>query len=178
MQDEVIMAGFGGQGIMLIGKMLAYAGLAEGNEVCWLPSYGPEMRGGTANCTVVVADRPIGSPIVQNPRCAVVMNRPSLERFGPEVKPGGIVIINSTLIDIVPDRDDITIHQVPANDIAAELELPKSANIVILGAYIEASGIVELKSIKALIEKQFGKKPKIAEINIKALDKGAESVRD
>jgi len=177
MQDEVIMAGFGGQGIMLIGKMLAYAGLAEGHEVCWLPSYGPEMRGGTANCTVVVSDRPIGSPIVQHPRCAVVMNRPSLERFGTEVRPGGIIIINSTLIDVVPDRDDITIHQVPANEIAAELDQPKSANIVILGAYVEASGIVGLESIEEVIGQQFGRKPKIAEINRKALERGAESVR-
>ena len=107
MQTEVVMAGFGGQGIMLIGKLLAYAGLDEGKEVAWLPSYGPEMRGGTANCTVVLSDRAIGSPVINSPYASVVMNRPSLDRFGSDVKKNGILIINSSLIDVKSNRDDI-----------------------------------------------------------------------
>ena len=176
MQDDVVMAGFGGQGIMLIGKILAYAGMEEGREVSWLPSYGPEMRGGTANCTVVIADLPIGSPVVQKPRALVVMNRPSLERFGPDVKPGGSVIINTSLITIRTDRDDVEETLVPANDIAIELGVPKAANMVILGAYVAKTGIVSLDSIKAFVKKTFAAKPHLIEKNYTCLDRGAACV--
>ncbi len=176
MQDDVVMAGFGGQGIMLIGKILAYAGMEEGREVSWLPSYGPEMRGGTANCTVVIADLPIGSPVVQKPRSLVVMNRPSLERFGKDVKPGGSVIINTSLITIRTDRDDVEEILVPANDIAIELGVPKAANMVILGAYVAKTGIVSLDSIKAFVKKTFAHKPHVIEKNYDCLDRGAACV--
>ena len=109
MQNDVIMAGFGGQGILLIGKMLAYAGMHEGKEVSWLPSYGPEMRGGTANCTVVISDRPVGSPVIRSPRAVVAMNLPSLDKFEPDVRPGGLLLINSSLIDRKTTRDDVTV---------------------------------------------------------------------
>ncbi len=107
MQSEVMFAGFGGQGILLIGKILAHTAMEEGHEVAWIPSYGPEMRGGTAYCTVVISDRPIGSPIIRNPLHLVAMNRPSLEKFAPMVKPGGVIFINSSLIDIKSDRNDV-----------------------------------------------------------------------
>ena len=176
MQDDVVMAGFGGQGIMLIGKILAYAGMEEGREVSWLPSYGPEMRGGTANCTVVISDLPIGSPVVQKPKSLVVMNRPSLERFGPDVRPGGTVIINSSLIPIRSDREDVSEFLVPANDIAIELGVPKAANMVILGAYVAKTGIVSLETVKAFVKKTFAHKPHVIEKNYACLERGAACV--
>ena len=121
MQRDVIMAGFGGQGILLIGKMLAYAGMHEGKEVSWLPSYGPEMRGGTANCTVVISDKPVGSPVIRSPRAVVAMNLPSLEKFEPDIREGGLLLINSSLINRGPERDDLTVVEIPANELASEL---------------------------------------------------------
>ncbi len=139
MQNDVIMAGFGGQGVLLIGKMLAYAGMHEGKEVSWLPSYGPEMRGGTANCTVVISDRPVGSPVIRSPRAVLAMNLPSLDKFEPDVRPGGLLLINTSLIARKSTRDDVTIIDVPANEIANELGNPRGANMVALGAYLGAT---------------------------------------
>ncbi|MCX6826215.1 MAG: 2-oxoacid:acceptor oxidoreductase family protein, partial [candidate division Zixibacteria bacterium] len=139
-QQEVTLAGFGGQGIMLAGQLLAYAGMAEGKQVVWIPSYGPEMRGGTAYCTVVVSEQRIGSPIITNPQSACVFNKPSLEKFGKLVSPGGLLLINSSLIDSVSGRTDITEYLVPANEIAMSLGNPKVINIIMLAAYVEISG--------------------------------------
>ncbi|OGR08948.1 MAG: 2-oxoacid:ferredoxin oxidoreductase subunit gamma, partial [Deltaproteobacteria bacterium RIFOXYB12_FULL_58_9] len=136
MHSEVTIAGFGGQGIMVAGKLLALAGLEEGREVVWLPSYGPEMRGGTAYCNVVISDRPIGSPVFAAPSTALVMNLPSLDKFGPCVKKNGMLIINSSLIETSSNRDDIRICHVPCNDIALEVGNGKAANMVALGAYV------------------------------------------
>jgi len=130
MQSEIMFAGFGGQGILLSAKILAYAGMEEGKEVAWVPSYGPEMRGGTAYCTVVISDSPIGSPVIRNPLHLVAMNRPSLEKFAPMVKPGGVIMINSSLISINSGRKDIDELIVPANDIAKKLGNIRSLNIV------------------------------------------------
>jgi 2-oxoglutarate ferredoxin oxidoreductase subunit gamma len=176
MRHEVMFAGFGGQGIMLIGQMLAYAGMNEGKQAVWLPSYGPEMRGGTAYCIVQVADEPIGSPVVANPFNAAVMNRPSLEKFGPRVKPGGLLLINSSLIHIGSDREDIDVLSIPCNDIALELGTAKAANMVILGALVGATGMVETASIEEMIEYQFGKKGKkeLVEINVNIFHRGVE----
>jgi 2-oxoglutarate ferredoxin oxidoreductase subunit gamma len=127
MQNDVIMAGFGGQGILLIGKMLAYAGMHEGKEVSWLPSYGPEMRGGTCNCTVVISDRPVGSPVIRSPRAVLAMNLPSLDKFERDVRPGGLLLINSSLISRDPARADLTVVKVPANEIANSLGNPRCA---------------------------------------------------
>ena len=127
MQSEVMFAGFGGQGILLIGKILASTAMEQGFQVGWIPSYGPEMRGGTAYCTVVISDRPIGSPIIRNPKHLVAMNRPSLEKFAPMVKPGGIVLINSSIIPIGSGRTDIDELKVPVIDIANELGNVRSA---------------------------------------------------
>jgi 2-oxoglutarate ferredoxin oxidoreductase subunit gamma len=174
MQRDVIMAGFGGQGILLIGKMLAYAGMHEGKEVSWLPSYGPEMRGGTCNCTVVVSDKPVGSPVIRSPRAVVAMNLPSLEKFEPDVRPGGLLLINSSLIDRGAERDDLTVIEVPANEMATELGNPRGANMVALGAYLGATDAVSLEEIENVIRETFAAKPAVIEVNIEALHKGYE----
>ncbi len=174
MQNDVILAGFGGQGVLLIGKMLAYAGMHQGKEVSWLPSYGPEMRGGTANCTVVISDKPVRSPVIQSPRAVVAMNLPSLDKFEPMLKAGGLLLINSSLINRGTERKDVTVIQVPANEIANELENPRGANMVILGAYLGATDAVDLGEVEALIKETFARKPQVVDANIQALHKGYE----
>jgi 2-oxoglutarate ferredoxin oxidoreductase subunit gamma len=174
MQSEVIMAGFGGQGILLIGKMLAYAGMHEGKEVSWLPSYGPEMRGGTCNCTVVVSDKPVGSPVIRSPRAVLAMNLPSLEKFESDIRPGGLLLINSSLINRGTERDDLTVIEVPANQIATELGNPRGANMVALGAYLGATDAVSLDEVIVVIRETFAAKPAVIDVNIEALQKGYE----
>lgn len=178
MTEKVIMAGFGGQGIMSIGKMLAYAGMLEGKEVTWLPSYGPEMRGGTANCGVIVSDKFIGSPVItDDASAALVLNLPSLTKFEENVVKGGNIIINSSLIDKKPQRGDIKAYYVPANELAAELGNAKAANMVMLGAYIELSKIVSIDATLKAFLKVFGEeRAKLLPLNEKALKKGAEAV--
>lgn len=174
MQSEVMFAGFGGQGIMMIGKLLAYAALEEGKEVAWIPSYGPEMRGGTAYCTVVFSDRPVASPVISNPSHLVVMNRPSLEKFAPVIKPNGICMVNSSLIPIGADRSDIDELRIPCNEIANDLGNSKCANIVALGAFAARSKLVDLDILQKAVEHQFEAKPKLVPLNIKAFRTGAE----
>lgn len=178
MQIEAKFAGFGGQGIMVAGKFLAEAGLEEGKQVIWIPSYGPEMRGGTAYCTVVISDHPIGSPVINNPIHLIAMNRPSLEKFGPMVRKGGIVITNSSLIHITTERDDITEILVPCNDIANELNNRRGPNMVALGAYVAASGAVGLDTTEQIIRREFASKPEFIEINVEAMKRGAEAARE
>ena len=159
MQSEVMFAGFGGQGILLSAKILAHAAMEEGREVAWVPSYGPEMRGGTAYCTVVVSDRLIGSPIIRNPMHLVAMNRPSLEKFAPAVKPGGVIFINSSLISIHSGRNDVDEFSVPIIDIAKNLGNVKVANIVALGAFVARSKIVDFDLLMDSVKDEFsGKK--------------------
>lgn len=174
MQIEVVFAGFGGQGVMLAGKVLAEVGMRMGKEVVWLPSYGPEMRGGTANCTVIIADEPIASPIIAHPRDTVVMNKPSLEKFCPTQKPGGIAVVNSSLINIRPNRDDILIIEVPANEIAIEAGSARSANMVMLGAYAGATRVVPLEMIIEQVKEEFEKRPKLILTNLKCVEQGFE----
>jgi len=174
MQQETTFAGFGGQGILLIGQLLAQAGMAEGREVAWIPSYGPEMRGGTAYCTVVISDMPIGSPIIKNPAYICVLNRPSLDKFGPIVKKGGILCINTSLIDAVSGRTDITEVLVPANDIALKGGSAKSANIAVLGAYLGSTGIVPIEAVRKAMRIRFSGKDKIIKMNLSILKKGYE----
>ena len=179
MQTEIIFAGFGGQGVLTAGKFLAQAGMDEGKEVCWMPSYGPEMRGGTANCTVVLSERRIGSPIIANPKVAVAMNLPSLDKFEPTVVPGGLVIINSSLIERGANRDDVDVLLVPANKMAIDLGSAKVANIIILGALLGRMPLVKQETIRKLIEKTFGKKkPELVETNFKALEAGINLGKD
>jgi 2-oxoglutarate ferredoxin oxidoreductase subunit gamma len=172
MQSEVMFAGFGGQGILLIGKILAYAAMEEGFEVAWVPSYGPEMRGGTAYCTVVISDRPIGSPIIKNPGHLVAMNGPSLEKFAPTVKAGGVIFINSSLISFGSNRDDVDELRVPVVDIAKDLGNLKAANIVALAAFVARSKIVPMETLSACIQKEFSKKPKLIPLNMEAVAAG------
>ncbi len=177
MQREVKFAGFGGQGILSAGKFLADAALAEGKEVAWVPSYGPEMRGGTAYCTVVIADLPIGSPVVNTPMDLVAMNRPSLEKFEPTVREGGIILVNSSLIPDRVQRKDVIEILVPANDTAIKLGNNKGANMVVLGAYVEATGIVKLDTVLEHIPVEFARKQQYVEANIACVKQGAEIAR-
>ncbi len=177
MQSEVMFAGFGGQGILSSGKILAHAAMEEGYEVAWIPSYGPEMRGGTAYCLVVISDRPIGSPIVKNPRHLVAMNRPSLEKFSPMVKPGGVVLVNSSLVPIRCGRTDVDEVCVAATDIAKSLGSVKAANIVALSAFVARSHIVDFNRMRHCVEEEFAGKEKFIVLNLNAVDEGQKAAQ-
>lgn len=178
MTSEIIMAGFGGQGVLLMGQLIAYAGMIEEKNVSWLPSYGPEMRGGTANCCVIVSDEPVGSPVVTEADAVIVMNKPSLDKYEKDLKPGGSLFINSSLIDKKATRTDIDVHYIPVNDIAAELGNARVANIVMLGAYVASSSAVSKKSVIDAVEYVLGKsKSHLIPVNEKAFDEGAKKVK-
>lgn len=176
MTHEMIIAGFGGQGVMVMGQLLTYAGMLEEKNVSWIPSYGPEMRGGTANCSIIVADEPIGAPIVSESSAVVVMNLPSLDKFEPTLRPGGILIINSSLIDKQAKRTDINVFRVPANDIANELGNAKVANMVALGALVAATKAVNTESVVKAFAKMFAKKPELLVLNKTAINRGVEQI--
>ena len=176
MIHEVIMAGFGGQGVMLIGQLLTYGGMLADKQVSWIPSYGPEMRGGTANCSVIIADEAIGSPLVTEPTAVIAMNLPSLDKFEHSLLPGGVLIINSSLIERKANRSDITVHYVPANDIAADLGNAKVANMVALGALLAATGAVETDCVLKAFAKMFAKRPELLPVNEQAIAAGAQCV--
>lgn len=176
MTHEIIIAGFGGQGIMLIGQLLAYAGMLEDKNVSWIPSYGPEMRGGTANCSVIIADEPIGAPIVSEATAVVAMNFPSLEKFEPILKQDGVLLINSSLIERDTQRSDIKAIKLPVNDVANGLGNTKVANMVALGALVAATHAVSAASVLQAFEKMFAKRPELLEINRLALLAGAEKI--
>ncbi len=177
MIHSFVFAGFGGQGVMLMGQVLAQAGMIEGKHVTWFPSYGPEMRGGTANCTVVVSDEPVASPVVENPLEVVAMNIPSLIKFEPKVKPKGYLFINSSVVDRKPTRTDIHVFEIPVNDIAERLGNVKVANMVMLGAVVEVTKCVKLDSlIESMKYKLSGRSSQIIELNIKAVYEGSRHV--
>jgi len=178
MQTEIKFAGFGGQGILLSAKLLAYAAMKQDFFVAWVPSYGPEMRGGTAYCTVVISDKRIGSPIIKNPSHLVAMNRPSLEKFANDVKPGGVIFINSSLIPTRSGRDDIIELVVPANDIAIKAGSVRAANIVALSAFAAKAGIVDLELLKDCVKEEFAAKAKIIPLNMKAFDNGVDVAKN
>lgn len=178
MEERIIFAGFGGQGIMSMGIILSYAGMMDGKNVSWLPSYGPEMRGGTANCHVTISDEHVGSPIINEATAVVVMNRPSLDKYEKYLVPGGKLFINTSLIDKKAERKDIEVYEVAANDIANELGNLKIANMVILGALLEVTKITNFESIlKALVKVLGPSKEHLVPINEKALKKGAELIK-
>lgn len=179
MNEKIIVAGFGGQGVMAIGKLLAYAGMLENKEVSWLPSYGPEMRGGTANCDVMISDTMIGSPVISNDAtAAIIMNLPSLKKFENEVMPGGKIIINKSLINEETTRKDVDAYYISANELAAELGNSKVSNMIMLGAYLELTKTVDNESVLEAFLKVFGEnKAKVIPLNREALLKGAEAVR-
>ena len=170
---EVLMAGFGGQGMLLAGKILAHAAMTQGLEVSWLPSYGPEMRGGTANVTVCISEQPIGSPLITNPRALLVMNLPSLEKFAPRVRPGGVIVVNTSLVSKGSEREDCTEVRVAAREIAAAAGTDRAANFVMLGAYVGATGVVPPEAIEAEIAEEFsGRKAKFVPANVAAFQAG------
>lgn len=172
---DVVMAGFGGQGLMAIGKILAKAAMEEGAHVTWLPSYGPEMRGGTANCIVVIDSQPIGSPVVKLARAAIVMNKQSIDKFEPQVAPGGLLIVNASLIDRKVTRTDLKVISLAATELADQQGTTKAANMVMLGAYVAASKVVKVETVEHAIEATFaGKKKDVAEVNVRAFRKGFE----
>ncbi len=176
--EEVVIAGFGGQGIMLAGKLLAQTAMRAGKEVTYMPSYGAEVRGGTANCMVVIADKEIACPVVSKPDSLIVLNKASLNKFGPRLKNGGLLIMNSSLIDSEPDLDDsIEIVAVPADELAVELGSHKSANMVAIGAYLQKRGyLTPHDAAQALPETIAKRYHKMLPVNIAALRRGAEFV--
>ena len=177
MTNEIIISGFGGQGVMAIGKTLTEAGMKEGMDVSWLPSYGPEMRGGTANCSVVLSDESIVSPIVLEPTELIAMNLPSLLKFESLVKPGGTIFVNSSVVDKKVERTDVKAVYVDCIKIADELGNAKVANMVMLGAYIEAMKNLSTETIKEMLVHMFtGPKAKLVDLNIEALKRGAACV--
>lgn len=177
MIEEVIIAGFGGQGVMSMGQLIAYAGMLEGKGVTWLPSYGPEQRGGTANCAVVISDEPVGSPLVTKPSTAIVLNNPSFDKFEPRVRPGGLLIINSSMAVRLSERKDIKIIEMNATDMANDLGNPRVANTILLGAYLEHTQIVSTDSIIESLKKVLGAdKHHLIDVNQQALKKGASLV--
>ena len=176
MTKEFVFAGFGGQGMLLIGKFLAMACMLDGKHVSWLPSYGPEMRGGTANCSVIISDDPVASPIVYEADVVVAMNLPSLDKFEHEVKPGGLLVINSSIIDRKSVRDDITVVYCDAMKIAEEVKNPKGANVAILGAMMAKCDIVDIDKMTEAIRIELGeRKAKFLDGNVRALKAGMEA---
>ncbi|MHB1653067.1 MAG: 2-oxoacid:acceptor oxidoreductase family protein [Desulfitobacteriaceae bacterium] len=153
MKEEIIFAGFGGQGILFVGQVLAYAGLLEGYEISWLPSYGPEMRGGTAACTVVISDTRIRSALVDYPTSVIALNQPSLDKFEPRLRPQGLLIYNDSMSNRVNQRTDIRVAGVPADTLATQINARKSMNMVMLGAYLSVSPIVKQESVQKALEK-------------------------
>jgi len=177
MQAEVIFSGFGGQGALFAGQLLAYSAMEEGKHVTWLPSYGPEMRGGTAHCIVIVSDDPIGSPVIRSPRAAIVMNVPSMDKYEPLVKPGGILVVNSSLVERPPTRDDITSLLVPGNDLAESCGDLRMANVVLLGALLKAFPLVSNQAVVSALEKHMpGRHRDLLKANAAALERGGEAV--
>lgn len=173
MTHQILIAGFGGQGVLFAGKFLAYKGLFEEKQVSWLPSYGPEMRGGTANCSVILSDEPVGSPIVSAPDALIVMNLPSLDKYEGTVVPGGKVFIDSALINRTVRRTDIDAYYIPATKMAAEAGIPTLANMIILGKMIRETGAVSFENLEAAMKKVVSAKhAQLLDINIKALSTG------
>ncbi len=153
MTKEILIAGFGGQGVLFAGKFLAYKGLQEEKMLSWLPSYGPEMRGGTANCSVIISDEPIGSPIVSKPNVLVVMNKPSLDKYENDVVPGGVIFVDSTLIDRKVTRQDVTTFYIPATQMAKDINAPTLANMIMVGKLIKETGVVSYSGIDEALKK-------------------------
>ena len=173
MTTNTLIAGFGGQGVLFAGKFLAYKGMLEGKQISWLPSYGPEMRGGTANCSVIVSDMPIGSPIVSKPDVLIAMNLPSLDKYEKEVVPGGTIIVESTLITRKVEREDVNVFYVPANKLAQEIGAPTLANMIMIGKFIKETGAVSYENLEDGLKKVVSaKRADMFDINLKAIETG------
>ena len=177
MTEKIIIAGFGGQGVLSMGQFIAYAAMYDDLYVSWLPSYGPEMRGGTSNCSVIISDQPVSAPVISTPDYLIAMNLPSLDKFMNRVAPGGHILVNSSLIDKKVERQDVTVHYIPVNQIAAEVGNPKTANIVMFGAFLATSGNMTSDSINKAVEYVFSSKPQFIEINKLALQAGMKAIQ-
>jgi 2-oxoglutarate ferredoxin oxidoreductase subunit gamma len=175
MQTEIIIAGFGGQGILFAGQLLAYAAMDAGYEVTWIPSYGPEMRGGTANCTVIVSDEEIGAPTVRNPKAALVFNLPSLDRYEPLIMPGGVLVANASLVNRSFQRTDLMAVALPANEIAEALGDKRMTNMVMLGAMLGLLPVLSIEALEKALEDHLPARHKrLLPMNFQALRQGAE----
>src|SRR5512133_3518921 len=175
MQTEIIIAGFGGQGVLFAGQLLAYAAMDEGREVTWIPSYGPEMRGGTANCTVVISDEEIGSPMVRNPQAVVAMNLPSLDKYEAAVRPGGVMVINATMINRAVTRPDIRTVLIPGNEIAESLGDRRMTNMVLLGGLLANLPVLPLEAIERALKAHLPvRHQRLLPTNYQARRRGAE----
>jgi len=179
MQTEIIIAGFGGQGVLFAGQVLAYAAMDNDLEVTWIPSYGPEMRGGTANCTVIVSSETIGSPLVLNPSAAILLNLPSLDKYESLVRPGGVLVANSSLINRKPERDDIDVIFIPANEIAESLGDKRMTNMVATGAMLACLPVLSIEAIEKALEDHLPERhQRLLPVNFRALRMGGEFARD
>lgn len=173
LEKKIIIAGFGGQGVLFMGKLIAHAAMVAGKELSWLPSYGPEMRGGTANCHVVISEEPVASPIIVNPDVLISLNKPALDKFEDAVAAGGTILVDKTLVDRKVKRNDVKIKYIEATKVAAELGNAALSNMVMLGAFLKETGIFVLDELKDSITKNIPKaKQALAEIDIKALTAG------
>jgi 2-oxoglutarate ferredoxin oxidoreductase subunit gamma len=179
LQEEIIISGFGGQGALFSGQLLAYAAMDSGHHVTWIPSYGPEMRGGKARCTVIISDEEIGSPLVRRPSASIVLNIPSMEAFEPAVKPGGVLVVNSSLVPQESQRSDIRVIYAPATSMATELGNVRLANVICLSALVQATGVVSLKAVEQALDDHLPERHrKLLELNKKALREGAALASD
>lgn len=178
MQTEIVIAGFGGQGVLFAGQVLAYAAMDKGKHVTWIPSYGPEMRGGTANCTVIIADEEIGSPLVRNPQAVIAMNMPSFDKYEPLIVKGGLLIVNASLVDRSLQRQDIHAVSIPANEIAETLGDKRMTNIVMVGALLSHLPVLPLKAIEDALRDHLPERhQKLLNLNFESLRAGAEFSR-
>jgi 2-oxoglutarate ferredoxin oxidoreductase subunit gamma len=178
MQTEIVIAGFGGQGVLFAGQMLAYAGMDAGQVVTWIPSYGPEMRGGTANCTVIISDEEIGSPLVRNPRAVLALNLPSFDKYEPLVIQHGVLIVNGSLVNRSPQREDIHSVLIPANDIAESLGNRRLINVVMVGALLALLPVVSIDIVEdALAHHLPERHMKLLPLNVQALHAGEAFVK-
>ena len=170
---QILIAGFGGQGILFAGKFLAYKGLLEGKQISWLPSYGPEMRGGTASCSVIISDTPVGSPIVSNPDILIAMNLPSLDKYEDSVVPGGVIFVDSTLIERKVNRTDVTVYYVPSTQLASDNNLGNLANMIMMGKLMDVNGDYNEDGIHAALGKVISARhADMQAVNLKALEIG------
>jgi 2-oxoglutarate ferredoxin oxidoreductase subunit gamma len=177
MQTEIVIAGFGGQGVLFAGQLLSYAAMDSGKEVTWIPSYGPEMRGGTANCTVIISDEEIGSPNVRMPAAALAMNMPSFDKYESSLKTGGILVVNASLVTRQPVRPDIRVVMVPASEIAETLGNKRMTNMVMLGALLANLDVMPLSVLeKAVKDHSPARLQRMIPINLQAIEKGAEYI--
>lgn len=175
MEYQIVIAGFGGQGLLFSGKVLAYAALMEQRELSWLPSYGPEMRGGTANCNVIISDTPVGSPIVQNPNVLMVMNTPSLDKYEKTVVPGGKIFVDSSLVSRKVERTDVEVRYIPATKMAGDMGIPTLANMILLGAIVKSTGCVGEEAVVAGLKKIVSAKhANLLDANLQAIQAGKD----